>query len=375
MKPYFSIAWLLIAPLCAADGQAKNVVLFLGDAGGLPTLHGASVYGHQDSRALFLHRMPHIALAETSSASEWVTDSAAGMTAVVTGRKTHNGVLAQSDAAVRGKKDGEPLKTILEYAEERGLSTGVVTNSSVLSATPAACYAQVNDRRKTSEVFRRLLKPRFGDGVDVVIGAGKKEVIRSAQENGLEAKPALQQAGLEWYDSLDAVGANVRRAVVLFDEGFDLNAATQLAIDVLSRNPKGFFLMVEGDLHTEKLLQGLQRTLELDRTIRAAAERLKSSDTLILYTADHSYDFRIHDGNKGEPLLPAAVTPDFGDNQDSLRLENVRRDDDHTGEYVLVAAQGPGAERVRGFLSNTDLFHIMRAAFGWNERAPSGSGS
>ena len=73
--------------------------------------------------------MPYVALVETSSASEWVTDSAAAMTAMVTGHKTHNGVLSQSDTAVRGVKDGEALKTILEHAEERGLSTGVVSNS------------------------------------------------------------------------------------------------------------------------------------------------------------------------------------------------------------------------------------------------------
>jgi alkaline phosphatase len=91
-------------------------------------------------------------------------------------------------------------------------------------------------------------------------------------------------------------------------------------------------------------------------------------DTLILFTADHSYDFRIHNGRKGQPLLPGVTEPEFGDDQDSVRLENVRRDDDHTADDVLVAAQGPGAERVRGFLSNTDVFHIMMAAFGWSSR-------
>jgi alkaline phosphatase len=237
----------------------------------------------------------------------------------------------------------------------------------VLSATPAALYSHVNDRKHTPAIFLHLLKPGFGDGVDVVMGAGRKNVIESAKQNGMEAKPALSKAGLEWYDSLDAVPANARRAVVLFDEEFDLNAVTQRAIDVLSRNPKGFFLMVEGDLHTEKLVQGLKRTLELDRTIRNTAERMKSAETLIIHTADHSYDFRIHGGNKGEPLLAASVTDDFGDDQDSVRLNTIRRDDDHTGEFVLVAAQGPGAERVRGFLSNVDLFDIMMAAFGWKK--------
>ena len=343
---------------------ARNVIVFLGDAGGIPTLHAASIHGHQGTRRLYIHGMPHIALAETSSASSWVTDSAAGMTAIMTGQKTHNGVIAQSDAAVRGVKDGAPLKTLLEYAEERGLATGVVSNSSVLSATPAACYAHVNDRRKLADIFLQLTKPAFGDGVDVVVGPGLADIVEFAQQKGHVARDALRGAGLELYDSLDAIPSTARRAAVLFNGEFDLDAATQRAIDVLSQNTKGFFLMVESDLHTEKLLQGLDRTVQMDRAIRRAAERMKT-DTLILFTADHSYDLRTHDGEKGTALLPAGTAADFGDDQDSIRLPNVRRDDDHTGEEVLVAAQGPGAERVRGFLSNTDLFHIIMSAYGW----------
>jgi alkaline phosphatase len=344
--------------------RARNVILFLGDAGGIPTLHAASIFGYNAPRRLFLQGMPQIGLSETSSASQWVTDSAAGMTAIVTGHKTHNGVLAQSDSAVRKTVDGEPLKTILEYAEERGLSTGVVSNSSVLSATPAALYAHVNDRKKEPDILRQLLKPRFGDGVDVVIGDGLEDVNEAATAAGLVAGDALRTRGLELYPSLDAIPADARRAAVLFDVEFDLDAATQRAIDVLSRNPSGYFLMVEGNVHVDEILLGLNRVIELDRTIRHTAERV-GPDTLILFTADHSYDFRIHAGRKGEALLPGVTDPQFGDDQDSIRLQNVRRDDDHTGEEVLVAAQGPGAERVRGFLSNTDLFHIMMAAYGW----------
>jgi alkaline phosphatase len=350
-------------PASPAAPRARNVILFLADAGGIPTLHAAGVHGG-DTRRLFLRGMPHVALSETSSASQWVTDSAAGMTAIVTGHKTHNGVVSQSDAAVRRKQDGEPLKTVLEHAEERGLSTGVVSNSSVLSATPAACYAHVNDRGNEAEILRQLLKPRFGDGVDVVIGDGLADVNEAAAASGLVARDALRAAGLPLYDSLATVPNEARRAAVLFDDAFDLEAATLRAIDVLSRNEKGYFLMVEGNVHVEELLRGLDRTLELDGAMRSAAQRA-GPDTLILFTADHSYDFRIYSGRKGEPLLPGVTDPEFGDDQDTLRLANVRRDDDHTGEDVVVAAQGPGAERVRGFLSNTDLFHVMMAAYGW----------
>ncbi len=94
-----------------------------------------------------------------------------------------------------------------------------------------------------------------------------------------------------------------------------------------------------------------------------------ASDTLILFTADHSYDFRVHDGDKGQPLLSGAEKQQPTDDMDNIRLKNVRRDDDHTAEEVLAAARGPGAERVRGILSNTDLFHIMLAAWGWKAPA------
>ncbi len=372
MKRWFILSLIFIWPALAADQTAKNVVLFIGDAAGIPTVSAASIYKYNRPLQLFVQKMPHIALMETSSASSWVTDSAAGMTAIVTGRKTHNGVISQCDKAVRGKRDGEPLKTILEYAEERGLSTGVVSNSSVASATPAACYAQANDRNKIGEIFAQILKPRFGDGIDVIIGPGRQEILRETRKLGIDIEAELRARGLGPYAALNAIPQTARRAVVLWDsEHFDLAQAADRAIDVLARNPNGFFLMVESDCHTEKLVQGLERMIMLDNAIRRAAGRLKA-DTLIIFTADHSYDFRIHDGDKDEPILGDLNDPALGDDIESLRLENVRRDDDHTAEEVLVSAQGPGADRVRGFLANTDLFHIMMAAYGWKDSLSNG---
>lgn len=350
---------------------ARNVILFLGDAAGIPTLNAAGIYGYGEPRRLFIQNMPYIALAETSSASQWVTDSAAGMTAIVTGRKTHNGVIAQSETAVRGTKDGEPLKTILEYAEEKGLSTGVVSNSSVASATPAACYAHVNDRRKIGEIFAQILKPRFGDGVDVVMGPGRRQIVEATRVLGLDWEPALAARGYRLADSVDGIPPGARRALVLSDsEDFDVASATRRALDILSRNPKGFFLMVESDLHTENVVRGLERTIAFDQTIRQTSERTDDRETLILFTADHSYDLSVHDGSKRDPLLSAADEALVTDDQDSIRMENLRRDDDHAAEEVLVAARGRGAERVRGVLSNSDLFHIMLAAYGWHASRP-----
>src|SRR5918993_2720660 len=184
------VRWVLLAALLlpaligAADGRARNVVLFIADAGGIPTINAASLHGYGAPRRLFVQRMPHIALAETSAVPHFVTDSAAGMTAIVTGEKTRNGFIAQSASGTRGKQDGAPLKTILEHAEERGLATGIITNDAVSGATPAALYAKANDRASMAVIFTQVFTPRFGDGVDVMIGAGRPAIAKALAATG-----------------------------------------------------------------------------------------------------------------------------------------------------------------------------------------------
>lgn len=358
-RSFLAVALICGAMRAAAAERARNVILFLGDAGGIPTLNIASAYAHGAPLKLFIHRMPHIALMDTSTAGEWVSDSAAGMTAIVTGEKTNNGVLSQSAQAVRGKSDGAPLKTILEYAEERGLSTGVITNMAVTDATPAACYAHSNDRRSAAEIFAQFLAPRFGDGVDVLIGAGRKTLLSAAEKLGLRVEEALRQRGYQVFDRPGPIPPEARRIAAIYDTGdFEPWPVVERTIEILSRNKKGYFLMVEWDMHTDNLKRGLDHAVQMDELVRRTAAKV-GRDTLILFTADHSFDIRLRGGRKGEPLLA-------GDR--SAGPENrpyIRVDGGHTGEEVLVAAQGPGAERVRGFLSNTDLFRIMMAAYGW----------
>ncbi len=355
---------LALASALAAQ-SAKNVVLFLGDAGGVATLNAASIFGYDAPQSLYIQSMPHIGLSDTSTASAWVSDSAAGMTAIVTGVKTQNGAISQGPDVVRGKSDGAPLKTILEYAEEHGLSTGVVTNMTATDATPASTYAHANDRKDFARIFRGLLKPRFGDGVDVLIGPGRSKINAALAAEKASVATLMQQSGRPLYESLDAVPADAQRAIVLLERAadFSLAAAVDKTIEMLSANPKGFFLMVEGDMHTSKIDVGLRRVLELDDIIRATAKKLPD-DTLILFTADHSFDLRTDGGKRGEPLLR---DDDDGYSEDgkTYRGKAVRMDGDHTGEEVVVAAQGPGAERVRGYMLNTQIFRIMMQAYGW----------
>ncbi len=360
MKPAIIVVLAFCITGCGTQPRAKNVILFIGDAAGLGVLNAAAIHGGKP-QSLFVQQMPHLGLMETSAAVEWVTDSAAAATAIATGHKTRNGVISQSDVAVRGVTDGEPLKTVLEYAEEHGLSTGLVTNDQPSGATPAAWYAHSNDRKKKGAIMAQLLTPRFGDGPDVVIGADRATVLEETRALGIDIAAGLKGKGYVVADSLDSVPADANRVMVLMDSSdYDLDAAVDRAISILSRNPKGFFLMVESDLHTKVLSQGLVRTLAFDAIVRKTAERMKDN-TLIVFTADHSFDTRLTAGRRGESLLSQPVATDGNEEAKPI----IRVGDGHTGEEVLVAAQGPGAERVRGFFPNTRLFEILIDAYGW----------
>ncbi|RPI27332.1 MAG: alkaline phosphatase [Acidobacteria bacterium] len=367
MKKTVLLTLLLTFISCGTEERhARNVILFIGDAGGLSVLTAAALHKGRP-QSLFIHRMAHHGLMDTSSTSDWNTDSAAGMTAIVTGYKTNDGVISQSADAVRGQKDGKALKTILEYAEEKGLSTGVITDNKVAGATPGACYAHSNNRSKTAEIFLQLLSPLYGDGVDLLIGP-EDGVLTEASANGQNPETDLRAKGYAVAKSLDQFKPTAQRAVVLLPtDEFDRETAVRRTIDILSRNPKGYFLMVEVDVHTDKLRRGLERVLVLDRLIEQTVKSVPE-DTLVIFAADHSFDTQIVGGGPGQPLLP----PDGAGDTDSATADPaIRVGDGHSGEDVLVAAQGPGAERVKGFFPNTQLFRIMMAAYGWEEtKAP-----
>jgi alkaline phosphatase len=362
------IALLLTPALLSAQSRARNVVLFLADAGGIPTITAASLHATGTSRGLFIQKMPNIALSDTSTASQIVTDSAAGMTAIVTGQKTHNGVIAQSAETVRGKTDGAPLKTILEYAEQHGLSTGFVTNDSLTGATPASLYAHANERAQSALIFQQAFAPRFGDGVDVMIGPGRAAITKSLAAAGQDIETVSGQAGRPIYAALADVPTDARRAIVLLDSSaFDLEQAALMAHRILSRNKKGYFLMIEGDTHTDNVRVGLDRMIALDKVIQRMSTTV-GRDTLLVFTADHSFDIALRGGRLGEPLLDgleAEQAKAAEEKRRNIRIPAVRMDNGHTGEPVMLAAMGPGADRVRGYMQNTDVFQVMMRAFGW----------
>ncbi|MCC7008471.1 MAG: alkaline phosphatase [Acidobacteria bacterium] len=359
-------------PLSGAQApRARNVVLFLADAGGIGTISAASLHGYGAPRQLFIQHMPQIALSDTTPFGGFVTDSSAGMTAIVTGQKTRNGVVAQSAAAQRKVRDGQPLKTILGYAEQYGLSTGIITNDAVTGATPASLYAHVNDRDMTAAIFQQLLAPGFGDGPDVVIGAGRPEIVKALTGVGLDLDVLGRRKGRPVLASAAEMGPTDSRALVVQETGdFDPWDVVARTLGILGRNPRGFFLMVEWDTHTDDVREGLDHMVALDRVIERTM-RTVSEDTLVLFTADHSFDLRVAGEGSGGDLLAGLEEAEHKareEKRSDIRTPSLRMNESHTGEEVLVAATGPGADRVRGYLANTDLFWIMMNAFGWDVR-------
>lgn len=349
--------------------KAKNVILFLADAGGVPSVHAASLLGYGEPLKLHVQQWPNLGLSETSPVDQFVSDSANGMSAIMTGVKTRNGVISQSPAAVRGKTDGEPTKTLLEYAEERGLRTGVVTSQPITDATPAATYAHSNDRGKWGEIFQQAFAPRYGDGVDVLFGTGRAKIGQQLATAGTGFDQIAKAHERPIYARLEDAPAANARPVVVADE-IDTRAATLRALDLLKGSPKGYLLVVEWDAHTDDPREGLQHIVDFDKLIAEIEKRVDLKDTLLVFTADHSFGLQVDGGRRGEPLLEGYEAWKASQkDEDIIRLKNVMVNRSHTGEEVAALATGPGSERVRGYFPNTHLFDVMMDAWGWKKDA------
>ena len=367
---------LVFASQCVAQAaRAKNIIIFMGDGTGVSSLNAASIYGYNKPQSLFIQSFPGVALSDTSTATQWVTDGSAGATAIATGVKTNNGVLSESSSAIKDQRDGEILKTFFDYAREHGLSTGVVSNDErqgFTNALTAAFFAHNNNRSKSGEIFEEMIAPRNGGtGIDVAYSGGRKDVLKQVSAMGKDAADELKSHSYVFLDSVAALSgmdASQTKVVMMSDDmDMPLRPTVMDAIARLSRNPKGFALVVFSDCHTGKARSSLKRIVEMDNVVREVAAARKD-DSLILWTADHSYDLRI----KGESLQETLKK-----NAGNQITQIVSLEDEHTAEEVPVMAIGPGSERVHGFISNTEIFHILMAARGWQEgtKATTGDGN
>lgn len=334
-------------------GKAKNVILFVGDGMGVSTLTAARIFEGQqrgesgEENRLSFEEFPFSALSKTYSADQQTSDSAPTMSAIITGVKTDEGIISVDQRVQLGNYKtvaGNETKTLLEFAEESGRSTGVVSTARLTHATPAACYAHtaardwesdadIFNRRKEAyeakfpDIARQMLEFSYGDGLEVALGGGRTKFLPNTVNDPeyptrkgerLDGRDLTQEWTRRYRDSafvwnktqFDAIDA--RRTKHLFglfepshmkyehDRANDtagepsLSEMTARSIDILSKNRKGYFLMVEGGRidhahHDGNAYRALKDAVALSDAVRTAVGKVNLDETLIIVTADHSH--------------------------------------------------------------------------------------
>jgi alkaline phosphatase len=324
--------------------KPKNIILMIGDGMGVAHVFAGIT---ANKGVLHLSNMKHIGFSKTQSADQYVTDSAAGGTAISTGKKTNNGAIGVDE-------HGNPAETILEIAERNEKATGLVSTSAITHATPASFIAHQPKRSMYEEIAADFLKTE----IDVFIGGGHD--FFTQRQDGRNLVKELQGNGYHVFGGLDKVPEGIRSKLVVLtapahnpayrERGEMLLQSTQKAIQVLdASSEKGFFLMVEGSQvdwggHANDASYVTGEVLDFDKAIGAALKyAVESRNTLVIVTSDHETGgMSLNNGNMSTGKVQAGFTTGS-----------------HTGEMVPVFAFGPGAEEFMGIYENTELFDKM----------------
>lgn len=408
-----------------SNKTAKNVILLIGDGMGDSEITAArnlamgagGFFAGIDALPL-TGQYTHYSLDKKTHKPGYVTDSAASATAWATGTKSYNG-------AIGVDVNGQDQTTLLELAKAAGKATGNVSTAELQDATPAALMAHVTSRKcygpeKTSELCPTNALEQGGKGSiteqmlltrpDVLLGGGAKSFNEVAKAGDYKGKTLYEQAqarGYQLAENLDALNAvqqatqqqpllglfapgnmpvrwqgpkasyhgNIDKPVVTCEVNQDRPASvptlaqmTTKAIDLLSKNEKGFFLQVEGASidkqdHAANPCGQIGETVDLDEAVQVAlAYAREHGDTLVVVTADHAHSSQIvENGTKAPGLTQALNTKDgavmtisYGNSEEDSQ--------EHTGAQLRIAAYGPHAANVVGLTDQTDLFFTLKNA-------------
>jgi alkaline phosphatase len=459
--------------------KARNVILFIGD--GMSPAHRVAARllakGIAEGKTfgkLAIDDMPHMALVSTAGSDSIITDSANSASAYATGHKSAVNAMGVYADRTENPFDDPKVETISSLVKRRlGMAVGIVTNTEIEDATPAAMAAHTRRRATYDEIVAQYLAAspdvlmgggmanflpkgapgaRRKDDVDYVArfrDAGYSVATTAAELTTAADAGAPKLLGLFNPGNMD--GALDRKflkggTVKKFPDQPDLTDQVSAALKVLSPNPQGFFLMVESGLidkytHVLDMERAVYDTIMLDNAVKVAREwsAARGDDTLILVLADHNHPISligtIDDDMATTPNVPlrerigtyekakfpnypaadkdgypprvgvsrrlavfSASSPDYYEtfrpkldnpNQPTvagkeprtfdaneryktmpgamLRLGNLPKylnASVHSGEDVILTASGPGSERVRGQLDNTEVFRVMVEALG-----------
>lgn len=324
--------------------KVKNVILMIGD--GMSLCHIQSAWtanrGH-----LWLENAEYTGLSKTNCLDKLVTDSGAGGTALASGKKTK-----YHSVGVDG--EGRPAKSLVESAKEKGLGAGIAVTCRLWDATPADFCCHVPDREMEYEIMAQYVDTP----ADVVVGPGSSKMVN--RKDGRNLFEELRAKGFSTPSSLDEMESIKSGRVFCVTDSFDtplpavrgnyLERAALNAINILDKNPEGFFLMIEGSQlddygHFNDIDLLMQETHDFDRTVGAMFRwAAQDGETLVVVTADHETGgLTLVDGD----LEQGKIVCKFSTGG-------------HSGTMVPIYAFGPGAERFTGIIDNTDVAKRIR---------------
>lgn len=273
----------------------KYVFLFIGDGMSLPQRMMAEEFSRSTTgKGLTINAMPVQGYSKTSSASNFITDSAASGTAIACGEKTNNGRIGMD---AEGKKD---LESVAELAKKNGRSVGILTSITINHATPASFYAHNVSRDNYYDIGLDLIKSGFdyfGGGGLQGNRNGENDIYKLAEKEGYTVayKDEVPKVDLK-ADKLFVRGHNgqLPYAIDKPADEWGLAEYTQQCIDFLMLKEKPFFVMVEGGNidhhgHSNDAGASLRETMEMDRAVSVIMDFAKKhpNDTLLVVTGDH----------------------------------------------------------------------------------------
>ena len=325
--------------------KVKNVILMIGDGMGLEQLSTAWIVNNRHLN--ITDNFPYVGLQWTYSANKLVTDSAAAGTALATGSKTNNGMIATSP-------DGQPLETLSEYAKSKGMKTGTSVVCRVCDATPAVFSTHHENRDSLYNIMAQFVDSEL----DFLFGGGLK--WWENRPDGRDLTAEVEAKGYTFVKDVESLMAVEEGPVIALTSYMELPAALDRngahqasvvkALELLD-NKKGFFLMVEGSMiddggHDNKAGHTMEEIFDFDKTIGLVLEwAAKDGETLVIVTGDHA--------TGGMTLLSGDI--------DDKRIRVNFSTTGHNGIALPVFAWGPHSEDFVGIYENTELSDRIRA--------------
>ena len=309
--------------------KPTNIILMIGDGYGLAQITSAMI---ANRGKLTLTGLKNIGLVKTASYDDLITDSAAGATAMATGKKTNN-------RAIGTDPEGQALPNLIDALSKKDFNTAIVSTDAIYGATPSSFYAHRVERDDTPGLIEDLKS----SPLDLFIAGGEKD-----KESIAKVFSEQQLDNLSDFKNPTGIYLGDNKAPSISNgRGSMLPKSVAKALSVLESKEEPFFLMVEGAQidnggHSNSTSDIVREMLDFDQTV---AEALKFADanqnTLVIITADHETSGF---GIVGGSLEDGSVQGDF------LTV-------DHTGIMVPLFSYGPKSENFNGIYENTEIFH------------------